>query len=248
MRHRLLVLAIMFVAVLGFGCSASEEAPAEPVAEADHDGGDADGVSDHEHGTETDERDGYSKPDEVYAFLDISEGDTVVDLMAGGGYNAERLAHLVGATGTVVVERGSEDFQDRAEDGDLSDYSFTFVDNVGEIADGSVDAVIAVRAYHLFPDVPAQLAELYRAMVPGGVVGIVEVRLNEAEGHDIKSHRVGEQTVIGDFEAAGFVYVGESDILRRDDDDYAVYTVEGKTRYQTDRMLLKFQKPAGEAQ
>lgn len=245
MRHRFLMRAVMFVAVIGFGCSAPEEAVEEPVAEADHDGGDAevgDGA-DHEHGIEGDERDGYSKPDEVYAFLGISEGDTVVDLMAGGGYNAERLARLVGATGTVVVERGSEDFQDRAEDGDLSDYSFTFVGDVGEIADDSVDAVIAVRAYHLFPDVPAQLAELYRAMVPGGVVGIVEVRLNETEGHDMESHRVGEQTVIGDFEAAGFEYVGESDILRRDDDDYAVYTVEGKTRYQTDRMLLKFRKP-----
>jgi len=245
MRHRLLVFAIMFITVIGFGCSAAEDASEEPVAEADQDGGaEAEDGGDHEHGVEGDERDGYSKPDEVYTFLGIGDGDTVVDLMAGGGYNAERLAHLVGASGTVVVERGSEDFQDRAEDGDLSDYNFTFVGDVAEIADGSVDAVIAVRAYHLFPDVPAQLAELYRAMVPGGVVGIVEVRLNEPEGHDMESHRVGEQTVIGDFESAGFVYVGESDILRRDDDDYAVYIVEGKTRYHTDRMLLKFHKPA----
>lgn len=243
MRNRLLVLAIMFVAVLGFGCSSPDDALEEPVAEADHDGGDAEEGADQEHGMEGDERDHYSKPDEVYAFLGIGEGDTVVDLMAGGGYNAERLAHLVGASGTVIVEGGSEDFEDRTIDGDLSDYSFTLVGDVAEIEDGSVNAVIAVRAYHLFPDVPAQLAELYRAMVPGGVVGIVEVRLNEAEGHNMESHRVGEQTVIGDFEAAGFEYVGESDILRRDDDDYAVFMVEGKTRYQTDRMLLKFRKP-----
>jgi len=241
MRHRLLVLTIMFVAVLGFGCAAADDAPETPVAEAAEDAAAADA---DDHGAETNERDSYSKPDEVYAFLDIAEGDTVVDLMAGGGYNAERLAHLVGASGTVVVERGSEDFQDRADGGDLSDYNFAFVREVAEIADGSVNAVIAIRAYHLFPDVPAQLAELYRAMVPGGVVGVVEVRLNEAEGHDMESHRVGEQTVIGDFEAAGFEHVGESDILRRDDDDYAVFMVEGKTRYQTDRMLLKFRKPA----
>ena len=240
MRHRLLVLAIMFVAVLGFGCSS----PDGTVAEADHDGdGDAAAEADPAHGMEGDSRDPYSKPEAVYAFLGIGEGDTVVDLMAGGGYNAERLAHLVGSNGTVVVERGSEDFQERAIGGDLSNYNFAFVGDVAEIADGSVDAVIAVRAYHLFPDVPAQLAELSRAMVPGGVVGIVEVRLNEAEGHNMESHRIGEQTVIGDFEAAGFEYVGESDILRRDDDDYAVYIVEGKTRYQTDRMLLKFRKP-----
>ena len=83
-----------------------------------------------------------------------------------------------------------------------------------------------------------------RAMAPGGVVGVVEVRLNETEGHNMESHRVGEQTVIADFEAAGFEYVGESDLLRRDDDDYSVFMVEGRTRYQSDRMLLKFRKPA----
>ncbi len=245
MRHRVLVLAVMLVALVGFGCSSYDDSLEEPVAEADHEGGDTDADDgDHEHGVEGNERDGYSKPDEVYAFLGINEGDTVVDLMAGGGYNAERLAPLVGAEGVVVVERGSEDFQERAVGGDLSDYSFAFVGDVAEIEDSTVNAVVAVRAYHLFADVPAKLAQLHRAMVPGGVVGVVEVRLNETEGHNMESHRVGEQTVIGDFEAAGFEYVGESDILRRDDDDYAVYVVEGKTRFHTDRMLLKFRKPA----
>jgi len=246
MRHRFLVLSIMVVAVLGFACSADDDSAEQPVAEADHDGSDTDAEEggNREQGMEGDAREGYSKPDEVYAFLGIDEGDTVVDLLAGGGYNAERLAHLVGATGNVIVERGSEDFQDRAVGDDLSDYNFDFVDDVAEIEDGTVDAVIAVRAYHLFPDVPAQLAELHRAMVPGGIFGVVEVRLNQAEGHHMESHRVGEQTVISDFESAGFEYLGESDILRRDDDDYTVYVVEGKTRYHTDRMLLKFRKPA----
>lgn len=240
MRHRLLVFAVLFVAVLGVGCSSYDDSSEEPVAAAD-DGGEAE--AEGEQMMEGDERGAYSKPDQVYAFLGINEGDTVVDLLAGGGYNAERLAHLVGANGSVVIQRGSEEFRERTIGGDLSDYSFTFVDDVAEIEDASANAVIAVRAYHLFPDVPTQLAELYRAMVPGGVFGVVEVRLNEPEGHDMEAHRVGEQTVIGDFEAAGFEYVGESDILRRDDDDYTVYIVEGKTRYETDRMLLKFRKP-----
>ncbi|HJO03625.1 MAG TPA: hypothetical protein QGG47_06615 [Acidobacteriota bacterium] len=61
------------------------------------------------------------------------------------------------------------------------------------------------------------------------------------------SHRLGEGTVIADFETAGFEYIGESDILKRDDDDYAVFIQPGKTRYMTDRMLLKFRKPEGAA-
>jgi predicted methyltransferase len=245
MRHRLPVLAILFAAALSFGCSSYDDSLADDAGAEEGSAAEGEmGGADHAHGMETDARDEYSKPAEVYAFLDIAPGDTVVDLLAGGGYNAERLAHLVGPEGTVIVERGREEFQERAIGGDLSDYNFQFVGDVAEIADGTVNAVVAVRAYHLFQDVPAQLAQLHRAMVPGGVVGVVEVRLNEESGHDMESHRLGEQTVIDDFEAAGFEYVGASDILRRDDDDYTVYGVEGKTRYQTDRMLLKFRKPA----
>jgi len=250
MRHRFLALALMFVAATAYGCSSYDDSleadtTAETPAEGEEQGGDNDGDgADHAHGMEGDERAPYSKPDEVYAFLEIGEGDTVVDLMAGGGYNAERVAATVGMGGTVIVERGGEEFQERAIGGDLSDYQFEFVGDVAEIADGSVDAVLAIRAYHLFPDIPVQLAELHRAMKVGGVVGVVEVRLNEESGHDMESHRLGEQTVIDDFEAAGFEYVEASDILRRDDDDYSVYGVEGKARYQTDRMLLKFRKPS----
>jgi predicted methyltransferase len=250
MRHRILVLAMMFVAALAFGCSSYDEALDDDTAaeaghdndDAEHDGEEGGDDADHEHGMEGDERSEYSKPGEVYAFLGIGEGDTVVDLLAGGGYNAERMAQLVGVNGTVIAERAGEEFQERAVGGDLSDYNFAFIGDVAELEDASVNAAVAVRAYHLFPDVPTQLAELHRALVPGGVVGVVEVRLNEESGHNMETHRLGEQTVIDDFEAAGFEYVEASDILRRDDDDYSVYGVEGRTRFQTDRMLLKFRK------
>ncbi|NKB88229.1 MAG: methyltransferase domain-containing protein [Acidobacteria bacterium] len=252
MRHRLLALVLMFVAALAFGCSNYDDSlESETAAEAGHDedggedhGDGEDGDGGDGHGMAGDERAEYSMPDQVYAFLEIAEGQTVVDLLAGGGYNAERVAPVVGTSGTVIAERAQEQFQERAVGGDLSDYNFQFIGDVAELQDGSVDAALAIRAYHLFPDVPVQLGEIFRAMKPGGVVGVVEVRLNEESGHNMETHRLGEQTVIDDFAAAGFEYVEASDILRRDDDDYTVYSLEGQTRYQTDRMLLKFRKPA----
>ena len=248
MRSRLhLVLPLLFAALV-WGCAASPDADGNHAAlVGDTDAGgehDSEDGDDHEHGAEGNERDGWSKPHEVYAFMGVGEGDRVVDLMAGGGYNTLLLADVVGTSGKVIAEGGNEDLRGRVLGGDLAGYSqIEFVDDIYGVADGGADAVLAVRAYHLFPDVPAVLAELHRALAPAGVVGIVEVRLNQEEGHNMQSHRMGEQTVISDMEAAGFEYVGSSDMLRIDDDDYTVFAVEGRTRFMTDRMLLTFKKP-----
>ena len=242
--RQFVLFAVVFAAAFLFACS-----PASPPAEEhDEDAALADGGEEsgegHSHGDEGNDRDAWSKPQQVYDFLGIGEGDRVVDLMAGGGYNTILLAERVGASGKVLVEGGSEALRGRVLDGDLQSMgSIEFVDDMYALADASVEAIVAVRAYHLFPDVPAVLAEIHRALVPGGTVGIVEVRLNQDEGHDMQSHRMGEQTVISDLEAAGFEFVDSSDLLRRDDDDYGVYIMEGKTRFMTDRMLLKFRKP-----
>lgn len=187
-------------------------------------------------------RDAYSRPQEVYDFIGIGRGDVVADLLAGDGYNTYLLSLRVGPEGKVYVEGASPRLQDRLERGDLADAgNVEIVGGVAELPTGVLDAVAAVRAYHLFPDVPATLAELHRALKPGGTVGVVEVRLNQPYGHDMTSHRVGERTVIEDFEAAGFEYVGSSDLLRREGDDYNIY--RSGERHMTDRMLLKFRKP-----
>ena len=243
MTFRLAALSLVLAAAL-FGCSTQDQDTTDSRSD--------DGtvlVDEDQHGDDRANRDHFSKPEAVYAFLGISAGDRVVDVMSGSGYNAERLAALVGETGVVVADGGSEEFRDRFDEGgDLAAVAnIRFIDNLADLEDASLDAVVAVRAYHLFPDVPATLGILYSALAPGGVFGVVEVRLNQAEGHDMESHRVGEGTVIADLEAAGFVYISESDILKRADDDYAVFSQPGKNRYMTDRMLLKFLKPEGGA-
>jgi predicted methyltransferase len=75
-----------------------------------------------------------------------------------------------------------------------------------------------------------------------GTLVVVEVRSSDAEGHNMTTHRLGEQTVIAQFAEGGFVLAGESDILRRDDDDYSIYGGPMNVRYITDRMLMKFVK------
>lgn len=239
MRIRKLSWIFCLTLLLAAGGCAGEQ------ADGDNDGGMNEGehveeaAEGEDHHADPNDRDAWSKPAEVYAFLGIEPGDVVVDIMAGGGYHSVRLAEHVGPEGAVIAERGSDDLLVQVESGEAPS-NIRIVGELTELDDASADVVLAVRAYHLFPDVPAILAEVNRVLAPGGVVGIVEVRLNEDHGHDMTTHRMGEQTVIEDMEAAGFEYVESSDILRRDDDDYTSF--RAGERHMSDRMLLKFRK------
>ena len=188
-------------------------------------------------------RDEYSKPMDVYAFGDIDAGDTVVDIGAGSGYNSFLVSGVVGAGGQVLAERGNEGLAARIERGDLAEAgNVTMVESRAAIADGSADAILLIREYHLVEDYVGLMGELSRILKDDGVLVVVEVRNNQAEGHDQTTHRLGEQTVIAQFAEGGFTLDGESDILRRDDDDYAVYGGPEGSRYITDRMLMRFVK------
>ncbi len=219
----------------------------------DHGGGEMDheeGI-DHVHpaGDEVpsradeEERDQYSKPLEVYAFAGFGEGDTIVDIGAGSGYNTYFLSDLVGGSGRVYAVSGNEGLAARIEGGDMAGTTNVIIpENAAAVPDGAADGVLLVREYHLGGDQSAFLREINRMLKPGGVVALVEVRLGEREGYDAETHRNGEDTVIAEFAEGGFSLIGESDILRRDDDDYSAYGGPVGLRYVTDRMLLTFRK------
>jgi predicted methyltransferase len=189
-------------------------------------------------------RDAGSKPQEVMDFLEIDAGDRVADIFAGGGYYTYLLSERVGSTGMVWAQGFSPGLAARADSGDLGDVTnVTLVDSLSELPAATLDAAIIIRGFHLYPDPAELLGELGRALKPGGVVGVEEVRLGQEYGHDMETHRMGERTVIEEFEAHGFEYVGASDILYNPDDPHTEF-MEGQ-RHLADRMLLKFAKPGG---
>lgn len=186
------------------------------------------------------DRDRYSRPREVFAFAGVKTGSVVVDVGAGGGYSTFHLAALVGPTGRIFAVGGNAALEKRLATGDMAG-----IDNVEilgkatDVPDGTADVVLLIREFHLAPDHPAYIANVRRMLKPGGQVALVEVRSGTREGYDHKTHRSGEQTVINEFVAGGFELVAESNLLRRDGDDYTAYAPAGK-RYMTDRMLLLF--------
>jgi len=189
------------------------------------------------------ERDEYSKPLDVYAFAGIGAGHTVVDIGAAGGYNTYFLADIVGESGMVYAVGGNEGLAARIERGDMAGTANVVIpESAAAVPGGVADAVLLVREFHLAGDHTEFLAEIDSMLKPGGIVALVEVRLGEREGYDGTTHRNGEDTVIEHFTGFGFELVGESEILRRDDDDYSVYGGPTGVRYVTDRMLLTFRK------
>lgn len=198
---------------------------------------------------------------QVYAWLGVEPGMTVADVFPGGGYNTHLLSRIVGPEGTVygvlgfyeglTFEEGAKPYDERYRERVAEDEldNVEIVSWVDEVPESSIDVAVSVRSYHdvewAMEDWKGReevVAALYRAMKPGGVVGIVESATHRP-GWDEETHRLNESVVIEDFTSAGFELAGESDMLANPDDDHTTSGFE-MGRHTTDRYLLKFRKPA----
>jgi predicted methyltransferase len=91
----------------------------------------------------------------------------------------------------------------------------------------------------------AWLQRLYNAMKPGGIVGVVDhVAAAGAEPRQSveKLHRIDPAIIRADFEKAGFVLEGQSEMLRNPADDHTLSVFDKAVRGKTDRAIFKFRK------
>jgi predicted methyltransferase len=115
-----------------------------------------------------------------------------------------------------------------------------------------VDVVFTSQNYHDYPDKfmgPTDLALLnaavFAALKPGGLYVIVDHSADPDSGlRDTETlHRIGETIVKQQVRAAGFEYVGESDVLRNPKDDRKRNVFDPAIRGHTDQFIYKFRKP-----
>ncbi|MCH9694615.1 MAG: methyltransferase domain-containing protein [Gammaproteobacteria bacterium] len=210
------------------------------------------------------ERDAGRKPAEVLEFLGIAPGMAVLDMFSGGGYYAELLSNVVGADGRVVAHSNEaylkfvgDEFTKRFGADRLSNVDIMMAENNQLMLDAdSFDAVMMVLSFHDLVlddpengwekiDSPAFLAELYKSLRPGGIVGIVDHYAEAGASADSGNtvHRIDPAIVIADMEAAGFEMDGQSQVLRNPDDDYSRNVFEKDIRGKSDRFVLRFRKP-----
>jgi predicted methyltransferase len=195
---------------------------------------------------------------ELVAFSGVKPGDRVLELVPGGGYFTRIFSKVVGDTGHVyaVVPKPMEKYADDTKK--LPD-AYKNVEVLLQPADQlttpqPVDVAFTSQNYHDYPDKfmgptdPAVLNKaVFAALKPGGTYIVVDHVAETGSGlRDTDTlHRIDPAIVRKQVEAAGFEYVGESDVLRNPKDDHKATVFDDAIRGHTDQFAYKFRKPEG---
>lgn len=216
---------------------------------------------------EDQKRDALDHPEQILRLAAIKPGMQVADFMASDGYYSELLSYIVGPQGHVLLinnpsfDRWANNaWQGRLADNRLPNVEHQTVDlNRLALADGSLDALLAVKVYHdLYwvdtkgdgwpkVDTPAVLDKLVKSLKPNGILVIVDHSSRPGAGTSVASslHRIDEQYALHDFESRGMKLVAKSDLLRRPDDPRTQVSYKEPILGKTDRFVLVFRKTAG---
>ena len=159
-------------------------------------------------------RDAWQRPKEVMDALGIKPGSTVADIGAGGGYFTFHLAHRVGPAGKVYAEDILEDevnkIRERAAKEGLPQIEAVLGSKDDpRLPAQSLDSILIVNAYHEMREHDAMLRAAFRALKPGGLLGIIDAPAAPGEPREkyFDRHRIPEQLVRDDTARSGFSFV-----------------------------------------
>ena len=225
-------------------------------------------------------RDSYRHPRETLTFFGLRKDMSIVEISPGGGWYTEILAPVIKDHGHYAAALPAPKSTDAEDTASTKAIKQKFADHPGVLGklnvssfgsqaldiapEGTVDMVVTFRNLHNWMEggwADKAIAAMYKALKPGGILGIEEHRGNPNVAQDpkAKSGYVNEDFAIKLIEAAGFKLVGRSEVNAnpKDTKDYkeGVWTLpptltlgeNDKDKYlaigESDRFTLKFQKP-----
>lgn len=210
--------------------------------------------------------DAVRRPAEVLRWAGLRRGMRALDYFAGNGYYTEIMARAVGPAGSVTGWN-TPFFAGRPQVRDSlaairqrqSNTAFIASPNTAiSFPADTYDFVLLHLVYHDTYWESAQFslpridpntvtAALFRATRPGGIVAVIDhvaAPGRETRAEVEATHRILPETIRADFERAGFVFDGESDLLRNPQDDRSVNVFNPAIRGRTDRVMYRFRRPA----
>jgi predicted methyltransferase len=213
-----------------------------------------------DRGPDDTKRDGQRKPAQLLALTGVAAGMHVADLGAGTGYTSELMVRAVGPTGSVIAQDSPHwegDWLTKAWPPRLGAHT-----NLTHVMRGwneplpaeahDLDLVTFVAAYHdvvAEKDDPTMLdAAVFAALKHGGTFVVIDNSAKPGSGTTAceSLHRIDEDVVKQQVQAAGFKLVSESDFMRNPSDtrDWNADPGSGDPRVHTqDDFALVFEKP-----
>ncbi len=190
-------------------------------------------------------------PVSLLGFTGAKTGWTVLDMGAGAGYSTELMARSVGSTGKVYAQNpaASEKLTARMATPAMANVTVLvrpYDDPVPADVRG-LDLITYYFAYHdtTYMDVDRAKMDkaLFAALKPGGYLVVADHSAKPDDGATVGKtyHRIAEQTLRAEIEAAGFKFVAAGDFLRHPEDTRTNIIFRNPT--PVDEFVLKFQKP-----
>lgn len=240
------VIGAIVALFLATGASASSDATLTKAA-----------LADASRPAEDAARDAARKPAAMVEFAGMKPGDTVLELLPGGGYFTRIFSKVVGPNGKLYAAvpdaKGPDAEPAAATIASQPAYANVTVVPIAPLPSlPPLDIVWTSWNYHdlhlsrVHADMTVVDKQWFSMLKPGGVVVIVDHAAlpgsPPVETAD-KLHRIDPAVVKSEMTAAGFVFDGETDVLANPADPHTALVFDPSIRGKTDQFAFRFKKP-----